>query len=135
MPSHINPITRLEKLEALAAKLEREQKEAEAKMQEGSRHLLKLKSTGDCPRTNNGAHLIEMPDDDAISRGRLPWCVQCGLEFSKTEAELMRTLLDCKESLTKIKEWAKPEIQEPDQSTWAEGYDAARRWVRDVLIR
>jgi hypothetical protein len=66
-------------------------------MQEGLRHLLKLESTGDCPRTNDGSHLIEMPDDELIEKGRLPWCVQCGLEFGKTEAELMRLLFELKE--------------------------------------
>lgn len=51
-------------------------------MQEGSRRLLKLESIGDCPRTNDGSHIVESPTDN-----RLPWCVQCGLEISATILE------------------------------------------------
>ncbi len=101
-------------------------------MQEGCRHLLKLESTGDCPRTNDGSHLIEMPDDEVDGKGRLPWCVQCGIEFSKSETELLKTIFAQREVLERIKKWAVPEYNEPDESTWASGYDAARRWVKEV---
>lgn len=68
-------------------------------MQEGIRHLLKLKSTGNCPRTNDGSHLIEIPDGELIEKGRLPWCVQCGIEFSRTEAELLKMVFEARATL------------------------------------
>ncbi len=102
-------------------------------MQEGTRHLLKLKSTGDCPRTNNGAHLIEMPDEIEISKGRLPWCVQCGLEFSKTEAELMAIIFARAALIAAIEAIElNPLATTPRQHvefTKRDAVDAVKRWI------
>lgn len=109
-------------------------------MQEGIRCLLKLKSTGDCPRTNDGAHLIEMPDDDLIEKGRLPWCVQCGLEFNRTEAELLAIVFAAtlpvaavRDALEELRaEALELKRQEESEYTERSALDAATWWLTAV---
>lgn len=104
-------------------------------MQEGSRHLLKLKSTGDCLQTNSGAHLIEMPDDDAVSRGRLPWCVQCGIEFGKTEAELMSLVFAHTAAARELREAIMAEFIGDDFSDYNSGLKDALQCVGRTVAR
>jgi len=104
-------------------------------MQEGSRYLLKLKSTGNCPRTNDGSHLIEMPDGDAILRGRLPWCVQCGTEFSKTESELMSLVFAYTAALKELRAAIMAEFIGDDFSDYNSGLKDALQCVGRTVAK